>query len=205
MAAKRSLIAALALAGIAACGTGTALAAPAQEPGPTDATILVSRFDDGSFEYPIARADAFTTYQAGQAIGPWTVTGGAVDLVDDGFWQAAEGNQSLDLNATVPGTVAQTFTTTPGQTYTVTYALAGNPGGGPALRTGRVLLDGQDIQDFSFDVTGKTYTDMGYIKRQATFVATTATTTLGFASTTANSAYGPVIDDVQVTTCSCPC
>ncbi|MEO3752487.1 choice-of-anchor C family protein [Streptomyces sp. B6B3] len=181
------------------------MAAPAQEPGPADASVLVSRFDNGSFEYPIAQAGSFTTYQAGQSLGPWEVTSGAVDLVDDGLWQAAEGNQSLDLNAGIPGAVSQTFTTTPGETYTVTYALAGNPAGGPAVKTGRVLLDGQNIQDFSFDVTGKSFTDMGYIKRQVTFVATAATTTLGFASTTPNSAYGPVVDDVLVTTCSCPC
>ncbi len=205
MAAKRFLLTVLALIGIFISGTGTALAAPAQEPGPADPSILVSRFDNGSFEYPIALANSFTTYQAGQYIGPWAVTSGAVDLVDDGLWQAAEGNQSLDLNAGDAGAVSQTFTTTPGETYSVTYALAGNPAGGPAVKTGQVLLDGQNIQNFSFDITGKTFTSMGYIKRQVTFVATAATTTLAFASTTAASAYGPVVDDVQVTSCSCPC
>ncbi|MEV1006198.1 choice-of-anchor C family protein [Streptomyces sp. NPDC049881] len=197
MAVKRVLITAVALVGICAVGAGTALA----ENG-----VLVSRFDDGSFEYPVARANAFDTYQAGQSIGPWRVTSGAVDLVDDGLWQAAEGNQSLDLNATVPGTVAQTFTTTPGQTYTVTYSLAANTAGGPTVKTGRVLVDGQNVQDFSFDITGKSHGNMGYVRRQVTFVATAATTTLGFASTTANSAYGPVVDDVLVTACPpCPC
>ncbi|WP_420822053.1 choice-of-anchor C family protein [Streptomyces avicenniae] len=203
MAVKHALLTAVALAGIWVSGTGTALAAG--EPGTADVGVLVSRFDNGSFEYPVARANAFTTYQAGEAIGPWTVTSGAVDLVDDGLWQAAEGNQSVDLNATVPGAVAQIFTTTPGQTYTVSYALAANPGGGPTVKTGRVLVDGQNVQDFSFDITGRSHTAMGYIKRQVTFVATAATTTLGFASTTANSPYGPVIDDVLVTTCGCPC
>jgi len=39
---------------------------------------------------------------------------------------------------------------------------------------------------------------MGYVTRQFTFVANNSTTTLAFASTTLNSANGPVIDDVRV-------
>ncbi len=100
--------------------------------------------------------------------------------------------------------MSQTFTTIPGTQYTVTYALAGNPGALPVVKTGQVLIDGQDVQDFSFDTTGKTPTNMGYIHRQVTFVATNASTTLTFASTTPNSARGPVIDDVTVTPCP-PC
>ncbi|NYI04650.1 choice-of-anchor C family protein [Allostreptomyces psammosilenae] len=195
-------------AGLLVSAAGAALAAPARGAGTSGVpaqTRAFSRFDDGSFEYPLAPVNSFTTYSTGQLMGPWTVTSGAVDLIGEGFWQAAEGDQSVDLNATVPGAVAQTFTTTPGATYTVTYALAANAAGGPTLKTGRVLVDGQVFQDFSFDITGKTYTDMGYVNRQFTFVATSGTTTLTFASTTAGSAYGPVIDDVRVTSCSSSC
>ncbi|MFJ8694234.1 choice-of-anchor C family protein [Streptomyces roseolilacinus] len=194
MVGSRFFAAATALAGLLATGAVTALASPAS---------AASRFDDGSFEYPTAPAGSFTTLSAGQSIGPWKVTGGAVDLIGAGFWQAAEGDQSVDLNATVPGTVSQTFTTAPGKKYTVTYSLAANPEGGPAVRTGRVLVDGQNFQDFSFDATGKTRTAMGYVTRQVTFVANGPTTTLGFASTV-SGAYGPVIDDVRVDTC-CTC
>ncbi|MFV2121881.1 choice-of-anchor C family protein [Streptomyces sp. Act-28] len=190
------LFAATAVAGLLATGTVTALASPAS---------AVSRFDDGSFEYPTAPANSFTTVSGGQSIGPWKVTGGAVDLIGAGFWQAAEGDQSVDLNATVPGTVAQTFTTTAGKKYTVTYSLAANPEGGPAVKTGRVLVDGQNFQDFSFDSTGKTRAAMGYVTRQVTFVANGPTTTLGFTSTV-SGAYGPVVDDVRVDAyCSCCC
>nr|WP_223182930.1 MULTISPECIES: choice-of-anchor C family protein [unclassified Streptomyces] len=163
----------------------------------------VSRFDDGSFEYPTAPAHAFTTLVAGQSIGPWRVVSGSVDLIGAGFWQAAEGDQSVDLNGTQAGAVAQTFTTVAGRTYTVTYALASNTAGGPAVKTGKVLIDGQDFQDFSFDSTGRTAAAMGYVQRQVTFVANAPTTTLGFAST-GPTAHGPVIDDVRVTAAS-PC
>ncbi|MFD9378681.1 choice-of-anchor C family protein [Streptomyces sp. NPDC059999] len=195
MAVSRTALVAVTVAALLSAGSGLALAAPA--------AAAVSRFDDGSFEYPAAPVNAFTTVGAGQSIGPWKVTGGAVDLIGAGFWQAAEGDQSVDLNGTQPGAIAQTFATTAGQRYTVTYSLAANPEGGPAVKTGRVLLDGQNIQDFSFDSTGRTRPAMGYVTRQVTFVAGAASTAIGFASTVAG-AYGPVIDDVRVQSC-CPC
>ncbi|MFC5153240.1 choice-of-anchor C family protein [Streptomyces amakusaensis] len=165
----------------------------------------VSRFHDGSFEYPRAPANLFTPYFPGEDIGPWSVTLGAVDLIGAGTWQAAEGDQSVDLNGT--SAVSQTFTTTPGTAYTVTYALAGNPTDtAPAVKTGQVLIDGQELQNFSFDVTGKTYAAMGYVTRQFVFVANASTTTVAFVSTTGpTAANGPVIDDVRVEArSSCP-
>lgn len=172
--------------------------------GATASAQTVSRFDDGSFEYPRATANSFASLSAGQAIGPWQVTAGSVDLIGAGFWQAAEGDQSVDLNGSNSGAVAQTFTTVPGTTYTVTYALAGNPGGAPALKTGSALIDGQNFQDFSFNTTGKTFTNMGYVNRQFTFRATGSATVVAFASTTPDSAYGPVVDDVRIQPCA-PC
>ncbi|MFE9421553.1 choice-of-anchor C family protein [Kitasatospora sp. NPDC006697] len=180
-------------------GAATALAAPSGA-----ANRAATGFDDGSFEYQKAPANAFTELAAGQNIGPWQVTGGSVDLIGAGFWQAAEGNQSVDLNGNAAGSIAQTFATVPGTTYSVTYALAGNPQLGPALKTGRASIDGQDFQDFSFDTTGKTTAAMGYVGRQFTFVAVDDTTTLSFASTNAGAA-GPVVDNVKVQACkSCP-
>ncbi|MFJ8626102.1 choice-of-anchor C family protein [Kitasatospora sp. NPDC093550] len=178
----------------------TVLAVPAQAAGGHRA---LSHFDDGSFETPKAPANAFTGLAAGQTIGPWRVTAGSVDLIGAGFWQAAEGDQSVDLNGGGAGTIAQTFTTAPGTTYSVTYALAANPEGGPAVKTGRALIDGQDFQDFSFDSTGKTKAAMGYVGRQFSFVAQNSSTTLTFTSTVAG-AYGPVLDNVQVKECK-PC
>ncbi|MFB8237593.1 choice-of-anchor C family protein [Kitasatospora purpeofusca] len=196
MSFSRTRIAAVALL----VATATALAVPAQAAGGNRA---LSRFDDGSFETPKAPANSFTPLTAGQTIGPWSVASGSVDLIGAGFWQAAEGDQSVDLNGNSAGTVTQRFTTVPGATYSVTYSLAGNPAGAPALKTGRALIDGQNFQDFSFDVTGRTFAAMGYVGRQFTFVAQGASTTLGFTSTIGGS-YGPVVDNVQVQECK-PC
>ncbi|MFF7191959.1 choice-of-anchor C family protein [Streptomyces sp. NPDC008222] len=207
MLALRTCLAAAA-ASVLLAGAGTAAAAPAKGAVTTHRlaapSLALSRFDDGSFETPTIPPATFQEFTAGQAIGPWQVSNGTVDLIGAGYWQAAEGNQSVDLNGINPGTVSQTFTTVPGTHYTVTYALAGNPAGPPTVKTGKVLVDGQDVQNFSFDVTSKTSTNMGYVYRQVTFVATSTSTTLSFASTTPNSSWGPVIDDVTVKPCP-PC
>src|SRR5882762_11248724 len=91
-------------------------AAPAQ---------AISGFSDGGFETPIATPGSFDRFFATQSLGPWTVSQGSVDLSGAGFWQNADGNQSLDLDGAVGiGTVAQTFTTVPLLTYKVSYRLA---------------------------------------------------------------------------------
>src|SRR5512139_751777 len=97
----------VAIAAVCALFTGVGTAAAA-----------ASRFDDGSFENPVA-APPFQTFPSGQSIGPWLVTSGTVDLVGPTTWLAAEGNQSVDLNGANTGAVAQTFTTVPGTKYTV--------------------------------------------------------------------------------------
>ncbi|WP_412125929.1 DUF642 domain-containing protein [Streptomyces platensis] len=108
----RASVTTVAAAGLLALLPGTALAAPVA-------------LDDGSFEYPTAPANSFSALTAGQSIGPWTVDSGSVDLIGSGLWQAADGEQSVDLNGQGPGKVSQTFTTTAGKTYTVCPAPAG--------------------------------------------------------------------------------
>ena len=161
----------------------------------------ISGFSDGSFETPIATPGSFDRFFAPQTLGPWTVTQGSVDLSGAGFWQNADGNQSLDLEGTVgTGTIAQTFSTVPLLKYKVSYKLAGNPASGPTIKTGQVLANGNVIQNFSFDITGKNFVNMGYVGKETHFIATGLSSTLAFKSTT-NSGYGPVIDNVEVESC----
>ncbi|MBM0231132.1 DUF642 domain-containing protein [Micromonospora sp. STR1_7] len=154
-------------------------------------------FADG-FETPVIGGD-FQEFAAGQQFGPWTVTTGTVGLTRD--WQAAEGEQSLDLNGFSPGAVARTLPTTLLTTYRVSYALAGNPDNGPLVVTGKVTANGHTVDTFSFDTAGHTPSAMGYVYRTVYFTnVLSATTVLQFASTTAG-AFGPVIDDVRVESC----
>ncbi|HVP31269.1 MAG TPA: choice-of-anchor C family protein [Myxococcota bacterium] len=118
------------------------------------------------------------------------------------FWQASDGIRSIDLDGTVgaAGGVRQTFATVPGQTYLVSFDLAGNPLGAPAIKPMRVSADGQSA-DFQFDVTGRSQAHMGYASKTWSFVADDASATLSFLSLNpANIAgWGAVIDNVAVT------
>jgi choice-of-anchor C domain-containing protein len=163
----------------------------------------ITGIGNASFENPVVTPNTFVNLGAGASIGAWTVTQGHVDHIGGGFWQAADGVQSVDLSGSslpLAGGVAQSFTTVPLLKYRVSYKLAGNPGGAPVIKTGQVLANGNVIQSFSFDVTGKTFANMGYVHKVATFIATGLVSTIEFQSTD-NTAYGPVLDDVDVDSC----
>jgi choice-of-anchor C domain-containing protein len=157
-------------------------------------------FQDG-FESPVVAPNTFALFVAGQQMGVWAVTRGDVHLIGAGFWQATEGVQSLDLDGGQQGAIATSFATLPLVTYKVSYRLAGNPAAGPAIKTGQVLINGQVVQNFSFDVTGKTFANMGYVQRSFLFLTLGSSAALAFSSTTTPSGFGPVLDDVVVQSC----
>jgi choice-of-anchor C domain-containing protein len=157
------------------------------------APILSSGFENPQL------VEEFRSFATGQQLDGWTVTSAAVDLTTD--WQDAEGRQSLDLNSSSPGAVARTFPTQLLTTYKVTFALAGNSEGPPAVKSGRVTVNGQEVDTFTFDVTGKSNANMGWVYR--TFYFTNllkSSAVLEFAGTSAQ-AWGAVIDDVRVDSC----
>lgn len=153
-----------------------------------------------SFEATPAPAGGFATYQTGQTFGGWGVAAGSVDLIGNGYWQAADGVQSLDLDGNSPGAISQTLATQVGQRYDLSFAMAGNLAGGAAIKTLNVLWGGTSVGTFSFDVTGHSFASMGY---ETMFlrglVATGASTQLTFQSVDAgSSATGPVLDAISV-------
>lgn len=170
------------------------LATPAVATGPVFRDGLEKRVANASFE----------RIGTGSAIGPWTVTRGDVDLSRNSLWQVAEGTQSLDLDGGRPGAVATTVRSQPGKTYRITFKLAGNPadplGTKQKIKTGELRANGKLLQQFSFDTTGKSLTNMGYVTRTATVVSTGTLLEIEFASTMppGKAGWGPVIDDVRV-------
>jgi len=168
--------------------------------GPAQAEALGGGIANGSFETPALPPGSAQAFVGGQSIGAWKVNaGGSVDVMTSGFWQAADGKQSLDLNGDSPGGISQTFNTLGLLTYRVSFKLAGNPVGGPTVKTGQVLANGHVVGNFSFDTTGKTTTNMGYVSK-AVFFPGGGSTTLQFRTTTPDT-FGPVIDDVDVQSC----
>ncbi len=160
---------------------------------------------NGSFENVNSYVDngfGFMGLSAPGVIPGWTVGGAGVDWINT-FWTPSNGNFSLDLNSDNPGSVSQSFPTTSGATYTLSFDLAGNPGGLPNNKSLDVLVTGWPTQSFTFNTANNSTTNMGWATRSFTFTASSGTTTLEFLSTTSNPGalnnnYGPALDKASV-------
>jgi choice-of-anchor C domain-containing protein len=162
---------------------------------------------NGSFEASSPLGPQLNFPGGSTDITGWTVIGGNVDYMDSAsanpglVWQAAEGTRSLDL-AGSPGMggMAQSFETIAGGQYHVSFAMAGNYSGSPAIKTMEVRAAGQSAT-FTFDTTDKNAANMGWEYHTWTFTATGSSTTLELLNATSESGgiyYGPVLDDVSV-------
>lgn len=178
---------------------------------PTTAITQVSSslIRNGSFEEGSGTRVFVNLVSGSTQIPGWMVVGEGVDLVGAGYWKSADGTYAVDLDGsarsriTPPfarGGIAQTFATTPGKRYQVTFDLAGNPNKPPAKKPLRVTAAG-DSAEFVFDATGKTGRNMGWETRTWTFTARSDSTTLMFTSLTQSpeTGYGAAIDRVAVT------
>ena len=154
---------------------------------------------NGGFESSIpVTPGTFTTYSATQNFGGWTVGSGSIDLIN-GFWQAASGTYSVDLDGASVGSIYQDLVTSLGGTYNLSFALAGNSAGGPLIKSMDVFWGSTNVGTFTFDVTGKSPSNMGWQNFVVNnLTATSATTRLTFQSTTNGNVYGPALDDVIV-------
>ncbi len=183
----RSIPRALALAATLAATLGAPLAAP-----------LGAQLVNGNFESSTPVAGSVDTYGAGSSFGGWTVGQGTIDLLN-GYWQAADGTYSVDLDGVSVGSIYQDVATTIGEAYTLGFSLAGNPAGGPVIKTMDVLWGGSVVGSYTFDITGRSFAAMGWTPYTlAGLVSTTATTRLEFRSTTGGNFYGPAVDAITL-------
>lgn len=167
--------------------------------------VHAAPFTNGSFETytPSDFSEPFITLNSvNTGIAGWTVPSGNIDYIGN-LWAAQEGNRSLDLNGSnALGTIEQTFDTTAGHQYEVTFYLAGNYILSPAIKTLNVGATGAAVQGYAFDSTGHSAGAMGWVQETYSFTASSSTTTLSFMSTTTNpvgqSSFGPALDNVSV-------
>lgn len=173
---------------------------------------------NGSFEDIAVGSGGFDNYASGSTIGGWTVGGGGVDLIGT-FWNAQDGNQSLDLNRTEPGSISQTLMgLTVGQLYEVTFFLSGNrerADGSPAepqLRTLDLTVGGT-TQGFTFDTEASSPVSaqpdsMNWERNTFRFVASSPSEMLTFTSatqtTSGSSPAGPALDNVSISAVPLP-
>ena len=166
-----------------------------------DSLIVNGSFEDG----PRFANDRLTLWAGDTSIVGWEVTGHNIDLVWGEFgtlWPASEGEYSLDLEGAWGdedwGGIKQAFPTVAGQQYAVTFDMAGNPDPVPEMKVLEVSAAGQSDL-FSFDNSGSTYQDIGWLAKQWEFTATDTTTTLEFLSIAPRSSWGAALDNVSVT------
>ena len=178
----------LILSAAAAAILTVSLAGVSSAAGPT---IVNGSFETGTDPVVSTQLSAVST-----SITGWTVSSGTVDYIGT-YWQAADGVRSLDLSGSGVGAVQQTFVTTVGTSYRVTFSMSGNPEGGTGTKTMTASTGGTPIA-FSYGVgAGNTRVDMKWANKSFLFTATAATTTLTFTSTT-NTFFGPALDNVRV-------
>ena len=119
----------------------------------------------------------------------------------------------VDLNATSPGFISQSFNTVVGQTYTVKFNLSGNLfavlAGSPRYRTMNVAITNLannnvvSSQDYTFDTNGLVYNGtmaaQGWQEKSFTFVSPATALSIKLSSTCpdCNSA-GPIVDNVTI-------
>lgn len=174
------------------------------------ATASAAPFQNGSFETGGPACFLFNIPAGSTIIPGWTVSVGNID------WQgpppcsatASNGTHSLDLVGTGGvGGIQQTFDTTPGVTYVVSFDLAGNTGAPPTIKPLTVTVAGV-TQNYTFDITGHTSTSMGWTTKTFTFVATGPTATINFVSdvTAAGGTLnaGADLDNVQIAPLGAP-
>ena len=156
---------------------------------------------NGGFETPSVSGSASgaSTFSAGDpSLSPWEIVSGSIDVVDSRIWPAFQGAQSIDLDGVSAGTIQQSFVTSPGQTYQLSFYYANNSDNPTQTDTATVSVTG-DGTLLSQGIThvGSTPSNMDYSHFLGTFVADSATATLQFASTTPG-VYGVVLDGVSV-------
>jgi choice-of-anchor C domain-containing protein len=154
---------------------------------------------NGSFEEGPDIAGTFVSLNEGStAMKGWVVTRGQIDVVST-HWPAADGKRSLDLHGSPGlGGVKQTFPTTKGQRYRVTFSFAGNPEGAVAEKKMGVSAAGQK-EEFTFDTAGKKLDDLGWVTKKWEFKADGKETTLEFYTLMTDDVNcGPALDNVSV-------
>lgn len=172
---------------------------------------IAASFTNGSFETGVNIGSLLNDLPVGDTrITGWKVTSGVIDYVGT-LWMASDGSRSLDLNGGRPGAISQTFDTAVGQRYDVAFDLAGNFSGGPNthIKTLQVSAAGLN-QQYQFDDTGRSLTDMGWLTEHFQFTATGTSTALTFLSLTTSRGFngqqwfGPALDNVRVSAVPLP-
>ena len=174
------------------------------------ATNLVA---DGSFESASVPAGTYALY-GGDSLFGWTALPGDTIAVRNALvGTAKDGNNFVELDSTHNSSMFTTIDTTAGQTYALSFWYSGRPASvisNPAFPSGIVPAssDGLSVNYGSGTVAVHSPTDTTdeNLWRQftATFTASGPSTTLTFAATGTDDAYGSSLDNISVAAIAVP-
>lgn len=170
----------------------------------------VNLISNGSFETTTAPTSTFSTAFAGDSttIPGWTVvtpslygsSGGSVDLTANAYWNAEDGNYSIDLAGTSaqPGGLYQDVATTPGEQYSLSYWTAVNGDETPGnTHTMNVVVGGTTVAQVVAAGVGR---PLQWVQRTTVITATSSTTRIEFDDATPGDVIqGPTLDNVSLT------
>jgi hypothetical protein len=167
-------------------------------PGTSGAQILNGDFEANPQNgWPLVGAPAFLSP------GTWQVTTGSVNVGTAPAGtncQAGPTSHCVDLNGSNPGAIAQTLQSiAPGHTCTVRFYMSRHRdlASGSATMTASVNGNPTTPASFVHNATGMTVADPKWELRSFSFVTTSATNVLAFASQSPGAA-GPQIDNVSI-------
>lgn len=149
---------------------------------------------NSSFESPDI-ATPFQQFDAGSTDIPgWTIVSGSVDILDltQGVPQpTADGDQALQLVGVSRGVIQQSFPTTAGTGYVISWQASNNCG---ATNTGTFSVQGAAVVEMSVPSASP----LTWSTESTTFTGTGGPVLLQFAATSNTAACGLNIDNVNI-------
>lgn len=184
---KKSLFCVAAVAMVAMLSVGASMA---------EANLV----QDGNLNDTIITG-TFNTYTSSFDNGIWSVSG-SIDLIGTYWQQPPNGGQSVDLDGNSGGIISQTFATTSGQKYQLTFELSGNPDK-DTTKYLDVSVGNVSNNQYTFvnsATNGLNKSNMGWEQETLDFTATSNSTTLKFTGLAGNATnpYGAVIGNIDV-------
>jgi len=167
----------------------------------------VGSFEVGSFA-PIGAGNLnFQSLPGGATtITGWLVGGVGVDWLSKPDYNASEGLHAVDLgyDTAGAGSMAISLPTLIGATYALSFDAAAVPGFPTYHNAGTVSAGSFTAAFAPGDSVPNDFAGQVFEAQHFLFVATSAHTTLTFAASVPDTAYGPVIDNVSVSLSALP-
>ncbi|HEX4965493.1 MAG TPA: DUF642 domain-containing protein, partial [Thermoanaerobaculia bacterium] len=141
---------------------------------PSGSLIVNGSFEDPVIAVPVRLVSSIPGWQPTGSCGP------GIEIDRNAFGAAADGNQSIELNTTCVNGVSQVVATTPGASYSLSFAFAARPGTTAAQNRMDVRFDGSVVDQLGPRAPGA---GLQWSLHQYAVTATGSSATLSFQGT----------------------